>query len=409
LSGTGGRTGGIRLPEALGDYAVVYFGNDWFAENRTSSHHIARRLGQRMPLLYVDSPGLRAPAASARDLGRLVRKLREAVRGPRRLGEQMWHCTVPQLPLGRWSWAGSVGRRLSRGAVRRAVRRLGFQRLLSWFVVPHPGYLAGRLGEEYVVYYCIDDYAGLPGVDAAAVARMDEELSRRADVVFAASPRLLEAKRRLNPAVVFSPHGVDVELFARALDPALPPAPATADLAHPVIGLVGVLDERFDLELLAYLGRARPEWTFLIVGRVAAEVSELRRLGNFFFAGPQPYESLPGWMKAFDVGIMPYRRGRQGLSANPLKMREYLAAGKPVVAAAIPEAERFQAVVRIAREPGEFLEQIEAALREDCEAERAARLASVAGMSWEARVGEILEEVGRRLERKRAAADQGRA
>ncbi len=388
---------------------MVYFGNDWFAENRTSSHHIARRLGQRLPLLYVDSPGLRAPGAGRRDLRRLARKLREATRGPRRLGEEIWHCTVPQLPPGKWPWLGPWVRRFSRAAVKRAIRQLGFGRRLSWFAVPHPGFMAGRLGEEYVVYYCIDDYAGLPGVDAAAVARMDEELSRRADVVFAASPPLLEAKQRLNPAAVFSPHGVDVELFARALDPGLPPAPGTADLARPVIGLVGVLDERFDLELLAHLGRARPSWTFLVVGRVAAEVSELRRLGNFVFAGAQPYESLPGWMKAVDVGIMPYRRGRQGLSANPLKMREYLAAGKPVVGVAIPEAERFRELVRIGRTPEEFLQQIEAALREDSDQQRAARLASVAGMSWEARVEEILEEVGRRLEGKRAAAVQRQA
>ncbi len=381
----------------LDGYAVVYFGNDWFAENRTSSHHIARRLAQRLPLLYVDSPGLRPPAPTARDFKRLVRKLRETVRGPRRLGEQFWHCTIPQIPLRKLPLAGAINRSFGAFTLRRIIRRLGFRRLLLWFLVPHPGFLADRLSADYVVYYCIDDYASHPGVDRDTVRQMDQQLTRRADQVFVASLPLLEAKRVLNPSARLSPHGVDVDLFARASDPATPVPAETAGLRHPVIGFFGVVGAWVDLELLAFLGAARPQWTFLMVGRVAADVSRLRSLGNFVFPGPQPYESLPGWARVFDVAIIPYLRTPQVMSANPLKLREYLATGKPIVSVSTPEVDRFAHLVQIAHSYEDFLAGIELALTQDSEADRLARQSSVAGMSWEARVNEVLQIVAANL------------
>ena len=156
---------------ALRDCGVIYFGNDWQAENRTSSHHVAARLARHLPVLYVDSPGLRAPSASGRDFKRALRKLGAALRRPREVAPGLWHCTVPQLPFRRVPGVEALNRWFGRWAVRRARRALPARRLISWFVVPHPGFLAGRLGEALCVYYCIDDYAAHPGVDAELIGR----------------------------------------------------------------------------------------------------------------------------------------------------------------------------------------------------------------------------------------------
>ena len=201
---------------SLQGLGIVYFGNDWHAENRTSSHHLATRLAQRMPVLYVDSPGMRAPGASSRDLGKAVRKLAAMLRRPVRVSEHMWQCTVPQLPFRRIPGVEAFNRIFSRWAVRRALRHAGIARRLSWFLVPHPGFLAGKLDEELCVYYCIDDYAAHPGVDAALIGARELQLSLQADLLFVAPPALLEAKRALTRPTVFSPHGVDVALFAGA-------------------------------------------------------------------------------------------------------------------------------------------------------------------------------------------------
>ena len=383
----------------FGTRGIVYFGNDWLAENRTSSHHIATRLAKVAPLLYVSSPGMRAPQASGRDLKRLLRKLAATLRPPQRLDDGLWHCTVPQLPFRRLPGVDRLNRWFGTWAVRRALRKAGIGKRIAWFVVPHPGFLAGHLGEDLCVYYCIDDYAAHPGVDAALIGARDDALSRRADLVFVAPPSLVEAKRALNANTVFSPHGVDVALFARAAEPSTVVADGARDLARPVIGYFGSLHEWIDFELIEWLARERPQWTFLLVGHVATEPGGLRALANVRLVGAQPYASLPTWAKAFDAAIIPYRLNRQVANANPLKLREYLATGKPVVSVRNAEIEKFADSVHIADTREAFLAALERALAEDTPAAALARRAAVADQTWDRRVEAIVDRVADTLAR----------
>lgn len=379
-----------------GEIEIVYFGNDWFAENRTSSHHIARRLAARFPLLYVESPGLRAPQATSRDLRKLIRKLSKTFETPRQIGPRMWHMTLPQIPFRGLPGVDRVNAGFGAMRVRGAARQLGFKRPVTWFTVPHPGVLAGRLGERLTVYYCIDDYSALPSVDSRQIARLDENLSRRADLVFVCSQTLFDAKRKLNDSVVFSPHGVDVDLFRQAQDGSLPLPEAIRGINHPVVGMFGLIDGRLDFDLIAFLARSRPRWTFLLVGHTEG-ASELAALPNIILPGPVPYETLPRWAQAFDVCIMPYKHGPFALSANPLKLREYLACGKPVVSIPMPSAEPFRAQISLAETAEAFLAAIEAELAQDCGQRRRERTAAVAGSGWDAKIEEVLETVGQRL------------
>jgi len=381
---------GPILPAGL---SIVYFGNDWFAENRTSSHHIARWLGERFPVLYIETPGMRAPTASRRDFKKLWKKLSRALRPPQRVAGQVWVMTMPQIPYRRWPFIAHLNRLYGRYIVRRAIRQLGFREVVSWFVVPHPGALARQLGESFVVYYCIDDYSGLPDVDCAEIARLDAALTRAADQVFAASTTLLERKRKLRPATVFSPHGVDFDHFQKAAAPATPVPELARNLRHPVIGFFGSIGGWVDVDLLLDLARSKPEWTLLMIGLVSADVHELRDCPNVVFAGAQPYEKLPEWAKAFDVAILPYRLNQGSISANPLKLREYLATGKPVVAMTTPEVDRFAHCVGVAHTRDEFLRKIEDALTGDSAAQKQARIREVTGCTWEARAAEVLKVV----------------
>ena len=385
---------------SLQGLGVVYFGNDWHAENRTSSHHLATRLAQRMPLLYVDSPGMRAPSASGRDLAKAVRKLAAMLRRPVQVSERMWQCTVPQLPFRRIPGVDALNRIFSGWAVRRALRHAGIARRISWFLLPHPGFLAGTLDEELCVYYCIDDYAAHPGVDPVMIGQRDLQLSVHADLLFVAPPALLECKRALNPATVFAPHGVDVALFARAAESATQVPAMARELRGPVIGYFGSLHEWIDLELIAWLAAQRPMWNFLLVGHAATDVSALRALPNVHLAGTQPYASLPAWAKAFDVAIIPYRLNRQVANANPLKLREYLATGKPVVSVRNAEIEKFSQWVRIVDGREEFLAALEHSLLPEPADAAAQRMASVANQTWDHRVDRVLDVVASTLQAK---------
>jgi glycosyltransferase involved in cell wall biosynthesis len=372
----------------LSDYSVAYFGNDWFAENRTSSHHIARRLAQIVPVLYFETPGSRGPALSGRDVRKLWRKLARAISAPQKVGEQLYIATIPQIPFRKLPLVDRVNRWLGAYLARRAMRQLNFGARISWFVVPHPGPLANQLGESLVVYYCIDDYAAYPGMDPVAIQALDDDLTREAGVVFVAPRALLEPKRKLNQNVHYAPHGVDFELFSDAQL-----ADEVRGLKHPVIGYFGTVGEFIDFDLLAFLAESRPGWTFLLIGLIAADVSQFRRFPNVIFAGPRPYETLPRWAAAFDVAIYAHRVNRQTSHSNPLKLREYLATGKPVVSVVTPETEVFADVVYLADNPEAYLAAIERALREETPELRRQRMAAVIGQSWDARFEETVAVV----------------
>jgi glycosyltransferase involved in cell wall biosynthesis len=365
----------------------LYFGTDWDAENRTSAHHVARWLAGRSQVRYFECPGLRAPKASGRDLRRLVRKVAGALGPVRRPGATVEVRTLLQLPFRRVPGVTALNGWLLRRAVRRVAaqaRRDGGV-VVSWFAVPHIVALAGAVGEDLTVQYCVDDYSALPDVDAVGVSRMDEELSRRADLVFVTSQALVERKRRVAARVAVSPHGVDVAHFGRAADASLPLPPEMAALSGVVIGFYGLIEAWIDLDLVKALAERHPEWTFVMIGRVA--VTEVPQLPNVQFLGRRPYEELPDYGRRFDVSIVPYHFTQQVHFANPIKLREYLAMEKPIVAVPTPEIDRFADVVRIATTVDEWDAAIGDALAvTDRTAEASAMREAAAAMTWDARL-----------------------
>ncbi len=378
-------------------FPILYFGNDWFAENRTSSHHVAERLGKNHPLLYIETPGVRAPQATGRDFKKLFRKLKQAVELPKQVGPHMWVMTMPQIPFRGLPGVPLLNRYFSRFLVKRAARYLGFHNPVYWFVVPHATVALDDRRDTFVVYYCIDDYAAFPGVDATSMQAMDDALTRRANQLFVSSEKLLPSKKELNPTATHSPHGVDVELFGKAQAAETEIPAAIQDIQHPVIGYFGSISNWTDLELITYIADQKPEWTILLIGHSSVDVSELQARKNIRLIPPQPYRTLPNWAKAFDATIIPYRMNRQILHASPLKLREYLATGKPVISTWTPDVEKFGDVVRIAREHPEFLEQIEKALGEETDQAKAFRLASVQDSSWENRVDAVIHRVNQQM------------
>ena len=373
--------------------SILYFGNEWSAENRTSSHHVARQLANYFDVHYVECPGLRAPSGSPRDLRRIVRKLWGSLAPPRAADPQLHVHTLLQLPFHRFAMVRSINRWMVGASARRIARRLQHRDFWTWFTVPHVASVAGRLGETKTVYYCIDDYAALPGVEVEAVCQMDELLTRRADIVFVAAETLLQNKRALNENTHVSPHGVDVDHFRAASRPG--PVPGdVANLPRPVVGFFGLIEAWIDLDLVEYLARARPNWSFVMLGRQAVDHAGTRRCPNVHFLGRRDYADLPRYGRAFDAAIIPYHPTRQVRNANPLKLREYLAMGKPVVTVRTPEIEKFTDVVRIADSRAAFLAHLDEVLSGQeplAAAER--RMATVAGSSWEARVEAVIDRI----------------
>jgi glycosyltransferase involved in cell wall biosynthesis len=218
-------------------------------------------------------------------------------------------------------------------------------------------------------------------------------MCERADLVFTTSHALWQRKRLLNPETHLALHGVDWAHFATALASDLAPAPELSDLTSPVLGFFGLVHDWIDLALLEYIAAQRPTWTLVIIGKVAVDVTRLRRFANIRWLGRRAYDELPRYCKGFSLGLIPFVVNELTRNVNPIKLREYASAGLPVVSTRLPECERYPSWCRVADDPAQFLAACEAALAEDSAALRRQRSQQMRAESWESKVRQLGEAV----------------
>ena len=379
--------------------SIICFAHDWGGDP-TSKTHIMRILARRNRVLWVNSIGMRRPTASRADLGRLASKLRRGLGGCREVEPNLFVVNPLVVPLPGIAAADRLNAVILVRTLGRASRRLALKRPILWSFLPTVGRLLGSLAEGMVIYHCVDEYAEFSGVPKQALLRMERDLVRRADLVLTSSERLCAERRPANPNTYFIPHGVDAEHFAQALDPSTIIPDDLQRLPRPIVGFIGLLADWVDLDLLRAVAQSRPAWSFALIGKSATDVAAVRALPNVYLLGQKPFSALPAYCRGIDVGIIPFRINRLTQRANPLKLREYLAAGLPVVSTPMPEVARLAPLVRLAEGPAAFLAGIESALEATSRDDTARRLRALAmkAEGWEARVEAISRLIRDRAE-----------
>jgi glycosyltransferase involved in cell wall biosynthesis len=365
---------------------IVCFSHDWSGDP-LSKTHLMRLLSRDNRILWVNSIGYRAPSATKADLGRALRKLSAAASPMRELEENIFVLNPLAIPAYGSPVLRELSRRLLRLQVRRAMTRLGFQRPINWVFNPAAGLIAGELGEASLIYHCVDEYTAFSGVASRDLAALEKRLLGRADAVFVSAERLYRSKAVENPNTFLVRHGVDHHHFGRALKPETVVPDEIASLPRPVLGYFGLIAEDWvDMDLLVYVAERFTQGSLVMLGKATMDVSRLAALPNVHLLGRKPYAALPGYCKGFDAALIPFPVSEVTLNANPLKAREYLAAGLPVVSTAIPEVEVLKQC-RIGRDPQEFVLEIEKAL--DRPGPHPSTSEAVYGESWEGRLEEI--------------------
>lgn len=371
----------------------IVFADDW-GRHPSSCQHLFRRLAPRNRVLWVNTIGTRTPTLSPHDLRRAAGKLREwTAPAPRRAGGDEPPVAVIRpfmTPFDRFRPLRAWNAARLRGAVGREAAVRGLERAILVTTVPNAAGVVGRLGEALSVYYCVDEFSEWPGADRAAMVEMESDLLERVDLVVATSEALFEAKSARHARVRLLPHGVDRDGFRSGRGEA--PA-GLRGLPRPRCGYAGLVDERLDAPLVAAIARAMPETTFVLLGPRQLPPGELDRIPNVRFLPPVDYDDVPAVVAELDVAFLPYVRNDLTARMNPLKLRELLAAGLPIVATPLPEIRRYVPWVRVAADRDEWLAALAEALREGrTRAEE--RSAQVRGESWDARA----EELSRMLE-----------
>lgn len=383
---------------------IVCFSNDWSGDP-LSKTHLMRLLSRDNRVLWVNSIGYRSPHASRADLSRAWNKLRQAAAPIREVEPNLFVFNPLALPVYGKPWAHALNRSLLRHQVRSAMRRLGFRRVIDWVFLPSAAVVAGSIGEELLIYHCVDEFSAFSGVSSRSIAALEEQLLRRSDLVIVSADRLLHSKARHNPNTVLVRHGVDFSHFRRALDLDTRVPEAIVRLPRPIIGFFGLVADWVDIELMADVARRFPDGSLVVLGKMTTDVSALESLPNVHLLGRKPYGDLPAFAKGFDVALMPFRMNELTLNANPLKVREYLAAGLPVVSTPIPEVEVL-GLCRIAPRE-EFVRAVERAL--EVPGPRIERSDAIRHESWEARLGEIRDHLSALARTNQVAASSAAA
>jgi glycosyltransferase involved in cell wall biosynthesis len=292
------------------------------------------------------------------------------------------------------------------GLLRRTLRTLGFRQPLLWLFLPDMEVYVGRFDERLVIYHMVDEYSGYDGVSEAwrpIMQDMERDLARSADLVLVSSETLWENKHSLNAKTVWIPNAVDFEAFAEASGRAIRPVDIIG-LSSPIAGYVGAINEKLDLELLAYAAQECAGWTFLLVGPVALQdksaqhaLLELQRLDNVRLLGQRPVESVPAYVASCDVCLLPYKLNEWTRHIDSLKLYEYLACGKPVVSTRVPTAERFSDFVHLCDGQDAFAAAIPRAQQQDSAESRAARQAVASRNTWDQRIVAISDAIAELL------------
>ncbi len=318
------------------------------------------------------------------------------------LQPNLWRWTPPPLLPGRY-YTPAIARLngvIIRQALRPFLRQLAFKPQILWLYQPEQVVFIGQFGHTAVVYHCIDEFTvGTTGHKRQIIQQLEQQLLHQADVVFANSPPTFAAKQPFNPHTYRIPSGVDVTHFAQALEPDYPIHPALAHLPRPRFGYLGNINERLNYDLLTHLAQQNPQASLVFVGDTypwtmdAPPLQKLQKLPNVHFLGKFPFAAVPSLVKGMDVCLLPYTSDEHAYFRSPLKLYEYLAAGKPIVATSTPESLELADWVYLADDKAAWHTAVQTALAEDNPTRQQVRHQMSRQHSWAERVQQMLAHI----------------
>jgi glycosyltransferase involved in cell wall biosynthesis len=338
-------------------------------EHWSSEQQLMSRLAKRGRVLYVErTVSVLSFFTGACDTSIGRQFLRFCSGGIRFEGPNLLIFTPPPvLPFRFNRLVNAVNELIRVIAIRRTLRMMRAQAPALWIYAPDAGRIVGKLGERFSLYYCADDWSASDQWwnKAEDIRAREQELAAKVDLIIGTSTKIANKWRDQFGKARMISNGADINSFLRAQNNTLPIPADLASIPEPRIGYIGFVDGRFDTKLYEDLARARPDWSLIVVGplmKKSVDVEKLRPLRNVYFLGPKTREELPAYLAGFDVCTIPYICNQWSESIFPLKLFEYLGAGRPTVATALPELKPFDQYIHLTRSLEEFERAIESSL-----------------------------------------------
>ena len=390
-----------------GENIICFSSKDWVGFSRTSKEYLMEILSRQNRVLYVETMGSRNPGMRKKDLGRILKRLLKASKGPVRPAgiapeQQLFIYSPLLIPFHENPWARKINDWILKATFRALIKKLKLEKPVLWFYLPTASGLIGQLDEKAVIYHLVDKWATYPGFRGEFFRAADERLLRHADLVVVSNRLLLEENKELNKNIHYLPHGVNFQDFDK--NPESRPLPEDiAKLPRPMIAMVGAVSNWTDWEKLRYAAGKHPDWSFVLIGDVGfdADVSKVAGISNIHVLGKKDYTSLQDYYRGIDACVVSFLPTEHIKYCCPTRFYEHLAAGKPIVSTDFPAAREFPPeLVRIGATNEEFCRAIEESLGLDSRERMEKRKILAAENTWQNRAQKLSELIQKCLQQK---------
>jgi glycosyltransferase involved in cell wall biosynthesis len=395
-----------------GESIICFAGEDWWYHHPHSKNHIMKRLARAgNTVVFVNSISMGLPSLGSPDLfHKIKRKLASYAKLVRKTEEGIVVLSPIVLPF----YSSRTIRRLNRLLLFIQFRLLSvaleMRRPVLWIAIPTASDLVGRLGESALIYQVSDKYDANKmdhAISGEIIRAMHERLLQQADLVYYSGRKLYQEAIVEYPATAHRSklleQAVDFEHFSKATGAARLQIPDDiAAIRPPRLGYFGAVDSWIiDQALVRYVASKRPDWNWIFLG-LRARALDIESLPSVHYLGSKPYAEMPAYAAAFDVCVLPWVTDNEFVNyGSAIKVREYLATGKPVVITPLYEYESLDGILRIARGYDDFIAKVESALCSHSTADRRTRQQAVESSTWDARTEAVSDDISRLIRIRR--------
>ncbi len=376
---------------------VCFGGEDWWYHNRGHiDFQLMKRFAQRDTTLYINSIVMQKPKLSQgkRFWEKVKRKLKSIMTGLKMSDAGFWVYSPFSLPVHHIPGARTLNEWCLRLQIFWVQRKLGIKNPLVWVACPAAAEVAVKMPKEKLVYQRTDVYELYPNVDIDQVKYYDKTLKDHADITVFVNQKLYGEEEDQCKTTCYLDHGVDFDLFSQAEKDSYIPEDIK-DIPKPIVGFFGSINgnNTVDVELIEEVADTLKDMSIVLIGKQASDCSKLFARDNVYWLGQKDYPEIPHYGKCFDVAIMPWRQNEWIQGCNPIKLKEYLALGKPIVTTPFTELQYYPDVVYQAKTPQEFSDAIRQGLDEDCPEKIQQRKNRVQPYTWDAKAQHILDQL----------------
>jgi len=353
---------------------------------------IMSRLAKRHKVLFVNSLGMRIPSlrSDKNAMLKIFRKAKSILHYLRKDPCGMYVFSPVSVPF-----QNKIGKKINQMFLSLqldiVMKSLAIHNPIYYIGCPPAWEIIRHRKRPILIYERTDIFEEMPGADKKYISQLNQDITKASDLVLYVNHKLMQHGKQIRQNGLMLGHGVDYELFSSACQSNYIPD----DIAHiprPIAGFFGDLNREWcNLSLLEYAVNQLPKVSFVLVGPVSSDVSNLQKYKNIYFLGRKPYSEIPHYGKQFDIALMPWNQNRWIEYCNPVKTKEYLALGLPIVSVDYPELGAFRDIIYASKNEDEFVNNILVALNEKSSDLSQRRRKRVANETWDAKV-KLLEE-----------------